>query len=240
MAPEDLLLACLDIANERMAEAIREVSLRRGYDPRDYALLAFGGAGPQHGCAVASLLEIGTVLVPADAGLLSALGLGEARLERVAERQILRSLDDLAGDLADIWAALAAEATAAVAREGVPVAEIQVVRRLASLRLRGQETALAIESASSRRASRRRPPRRCARRSQGPIARSTGIRPPTGRWKWSPPAWWRPRRGRAAARRRRRNRRSRAAHRRRGGGGPTSAGPGASCRSTSGGRWPRG
>ncbi|HZI63259.1 MAG TPA: hydantoinase/oxoprolinase family protein, partial [Thermoanaerobaculia bacterium] len=147
-AREDLLLACLEIANERMAEAIREVSVRRGYDPRDYALLAFGGAGAQHGCAVAALLGIRTVLVPADAGLLSAQGLGQARLERVAERQILLPLAELA-DLEAIWGALAAEARAAVVREGVPEAAVRVVRRIASLRLRGQETAIAIEVGDS-------------------------------------------------------------------------------------------
>ncbi len=144
LAREEVLLACLEIADERMAEAIREVSVRRGYDPRDYALLAFGGAGAQHGCAVAARLEIRTVLVPADAGLLSAQGLGEARLERIAERQVLRPLTEL-GDLAGIWAALTDEATAALAREGVPAAAVRVVRRIARLRLRGQETALPIE-----------------------------------------------------------------------------------------------
>ena len=62
------------IAIETMADAIRAVSLREGVDPADYALLAFGGAGPQHACEVAAALGMRTVLVPGDAGLLSAFG----------------------------------------------------------------------------------------------------------------------------------------------------------------------
>ena len=74
--PEAMLAGLLEIADERMAEAIRSISLRRGYDPAGYALVAFGGAGAQHACAVAELLGIGDVLVPADAGLLSRAGAG--------------------------------------------------------------------------------------------------------------------------------------------------------------------
>ena len=66
--PEAILEGFLEIANERMAEAIRRISIRRGYDPADHALVAFGGAGGQHACAVADRLGVEAVLVPPDAG----------------------------------------------------------------------------------------------------------------------------------------------------------------------------
>jgi 5-oxoprolinase (ATP-hydrolysing) len=140
-----LLAGLIDIADERMADAIRGISLRRGYDPSAYALVAFGGAGAQHACGVASRLGIGTVVVPTDAGLLSALGIGHAPLERFAERQVLRPLHDVASTLAETFDALAAEAVDAVAREGVPRGEIAIRRRIANLRYAGQDSTLTIE-----------------------------------------------------------------------------------------------
>jgi 5-oxoprolinase (ATP-hydrolysing) len=140
-----LLAGLVDIADERMADAIRGISLRRGYDPSEYALVAFGGAGGQHACGVAARLGIGTIVVPTDAGLLSAMGIGHAPLERFAERQVLRPLDQVEAEIAGIFAALSAEATDAVAREGVPRGEIDVRRRIANLRYVGQDSTLTIE-----------------------------------------------------------------------------------------------
>src|SRR5947207_3397012 len=73
------------VVNAEMLRALRVVSVERGHDPRDFALVAFGGAGPLHACPPAEELEIGTVLVPAAAGVLSALGLvaSEERRDRV-------------------------------------------------------------------------------------------------------------------------------------------------------------
>src|SRR5262249_62254377 len=73
----------------------RVVSVERGHDPRDFALVAFGGAGPLHACRLAEDLEIGTVLVPAAAGVLSALGLvaSEERIDRVVP--YVRPLDEV-------------------------------------------------------------------------------------------------------------------------------------------------
>jgi N-methylhydantoinase A len=77
--------AAVEIVNAEMLRALRVVSVERGHDPRGLALVAFGGAGPLHACALADELEIGTVLVPAAAGVLSALGLvaSEERRDRV-------------------------------------------------------------------------------------------------------------------------------------------------------------
>jgi N-methylhydantoinase A len=75
----------IEVVNAEMLRALRVISVERGHDPRDFALVAFGGAGPLHACALAEELEIGTVLVPAAAGVLSALGLvvGEERRDSV-------------------------------------------------------------------------------------------------------------------------------------------------------------
>jgi 5-oxoprolinase (ATP-hydrolysing) len=146
--PEAVLAGLLDIANERMAEAIRSISLRRGYDPAGHALVAFGGAGAQHACAVAELLGIASVLVPADAGLLSALGLGAAVVERFAHRQVLEPLDLARPRLAAWLEELGREAAEAVAAEGIAMEEIAVRRRLLNLRFAGQEAVLAVEHES--------------------------------------------------------------------------------------------
>src|SRR5437879_9256015 len=77
--------AAVDVVNGEMLRALRVVSVERGHDPRDFALVAFGGAGPLHACALAEELQIEAVLVPAAAGVLSALGLvaSEQRRDRV-------------------------------------------------------------------------------------------------------------------------------------------------------------
>ena len=67
--------AAIDVVNAEMLRALRVVSVEQGHDPRDFALVAFGGAGPLHACALAEDLGIEAVLVPAAAGVLSALGL---------------------------------------------------------------------------------------------------------------------------------------------------------------------
>jgi N-methylhydantoinase A len=79
--PEDVVA----VVNAEMLRALRVVSVERGHDPRDFALVAFGGAGPLHACALADELEIGTVIVPEAAGVLSAVGLvaSEKRRDRV-------------------------------------------------------------------------------------------------------------------------------------------------------------
>ena len=137
----ELLSGFLDIANERMADAIRKISIREGYDPTDYALVAFGGAGGQHACAIAEKLGITTVLCPGDAGLLSARGLREAVMKRFAERQILQPLGALDLALGNTFSELANEALGALAKEGFAADEITVRRRFVSLRHLGQEYA---------------------------------------------------------------------------------------------------
>jgi len=126
------------LAVERMAEAIRSVSVREGVSVEDHVLLAFGGAGPQHACAVAERLGLDEVLVPADAGLLSAWGLERARRQEQRMRPWLRPLE--ADGLAEAWRGLESAAAAAL---GV---EAPVFRRIADLRVLGQDSTLEVET----------------------------------------------------------------------------------------------
>jgi 5-oxoprolinase (ATP-hydrolysing) len=144
-----VLAGFLDIANERMAEAIRGISVREGYDPADYVLVAFGGAGGQHACGVAERIGAATVLIPPDAGLLSARGLGAAVIERFAERQVLQPVDAVSSELGSIVRDLEDAARTAVAREGIAIDRVEIRRRLAQLRFVGQDSTIEIEVAGS-------------------------------------------------------------------------------------------
>jgi N-methylhydantoinase A len=87
------------IANAEMLRALRLVSVERGSDPRRFALIAFGGAGPLHACELAEELGVRTVLVPRAAGVLSALGLVASEERREHVRSEVRPLDEIAADL---------------------------------------------------------------------------------------------------------------------------------------------
>jgi N-methylhydantoinase A len=89
---EDAAEGILEIADAAMERAIRVISIERGHDPREYALLAFGGAGPLHAVSIAKRLSIPRVLVPATAGVLSALGLLTSEIGCDASRSVVRRL----------------------------------------------------------------------------------------------------------------------------------------------------
>jgi 5-oxoprolinase (ATP-hydrolysing) len=143
---EELAEGLLDLANQIMADAVRRTAVRSGHDPAEHVLVAFGGAGPQHGCALADALGIEDVLVPADAGVLSARGLAEAGLERFAEDQILQPLERLRPDhLAARLRSLEESAAEAATSDGAPPDQVRVLRRLASTRLLGQDATLELD-----------------------------------------------------------------------------------------------
>ena len=136
--------AILRIANDRMAGAIRLVSLSRGHDPRDFALFAFGGAGPLHATALARELAIPTVLVPARPGITNALGCVVADLRHDYVRTVnkpLSVLDD--ATVARIYAEQSAEGEATIGREGVPVRELRRVHT-ADMQFQGQSHILSV------------------------------------------------------------------------------------------------
>ncbi len=143
---EAVLSGLTQIADERMAAAIRRVSLERGYDPTDHGLVAFGGAGAQHACGVASCLAIDCVIVPVDASLLSAHGLGAAVVERFAQRQVLEPLAEVASELPQWLRELGEAARTEVVAEGILADDIEIRRRMVNLRFRGQESCLTIEA----------------------------------------------------------------------------------------------
>ena len=92
---EEAALGIVRVANAEMVRALRVISVERGLDPREFALLAFGGAGGMHACALAEELGMGTVLVPRAGGVLSALGLAISDLRRDYVRPYLAPLDGM-------------------------------------------------------------------------------------------------------------------------------------------------
>ena len=138
-----LLDGFLRVADQKMAAAIRSISGAEGYDPSAYALTSFGGAGGLHACRIAGLLGIRHVLFPADAGLLSAIGLASARREKIAERRLLEPLDDCAGRLPRVFDSLAGEARRGLQAESA--AALDVHRRILEFRLAGQEATLTAD-----------------------------------------------------------------------------------------------
>ncbi|HYF09363.1 MAG TPA: hydantoinase/oxoprolinase family protein [Acetobacteraceae bacterium] len=134
----------LDIANANMQGAIRVVSIERGHDPKDYALVAFGGAGPLHGGALARLIGCPTILVPPAPGVLSALGLLASSLRAEFSRSCVQRGGRFDLDrINTTFAELAREAEAWLADEGVP----EAARRIgghASLRYENQGSELTL------------------------------------------------------------------------------------------------
>ncbi|MFU8802504.1 MAG: hydantoinase/oxoprolinase family protein [Bradymonadaceae bacterium] len=98
MGSRELARGILEIADIAMSRAIKVISLERGHDPRDYTLVAFGGAGGLHACRLADSLGMERVLVARHPGLLSAWGMLQARSQRFYEKTVLRPLAEIFGD----------------------------------------------------------------------------------------------------------------------------------------------
>ena len=136
--------AVLAVANLRMADAIRTVSVGRGHDLRDCTLLAFGGAGPLHACEIAREMGIARVLVPARPGLVNALGCAVADLRHDAQATFNLRLDAVAaGDLAACLAEQEAAGRRALAAEAVTPDRVDVLRA-ADLQFVGQTHLLRV------------------------------------------------------------------------------------------------
>ena len=126
------------IANANMERAVRVVSVQRGFDPREFALLAFGGAGGLHACDLAASLDIRTVLIPEHSGVLSALGMLMADVVKNYSSSVLQASTLLTwGDLEARLAPLRARANQDLATEGFRAEDITLGASLA-LRYRGQ------------------------------------------------------------------------------------------------------
>ena len=132
------------VANATMARAIRSVTVERGRDPRDLALVAFGGNGGGHAAEIAGLLGITRVIVPPLAGVFSALGMLAADVEHTFVRTLLVRLDRLeVSDLSAAMSALAGEARRRLEADGYGGAAAELVW-LAELRYEGQASELAV------------------------------------------------------------------------------------------------
>jgi N-methylhydantoinase A len=137
----------VEIANAAMGNALHLVSVQRGYDPRGFVLVAFGGAGPAHANALARDADIEAVLVPRSPGIFSATGLLVTDLEHDYTATMLRSLDGLgAAELESAFAPLEEAGRNDLEREGTAPSDIEFVRHL-DLRYVGQSFELTVASA---------------------------------------------------------------------------------------------
>jgi N-methylhydantoinase A len=138
----------LEVATAAMANAVRQVTLQRGLDPRDFTLFAYGGGGPLHGAAVARELQIGTVIIPQAPGLFSALGMLMADLRRDYVQTLFAHLDDLEmPDLEREFQQLEAQGRAALQESGIATDRV-VFERACDMRYVGQEHSVAVRVAS--------------------------------------------------------------------------------------------
>ncbi len=134
----------LQVANANMANAIRSISIAKGYDPRDYVLVAFGGAAPQHACAVAEELGVATILNHPDAGILSAYGIGLADVVRHRVEGVYREYcEQTVRDIGEVFERLTEDGCREVVAEGVSKDRIEIVRSL-DLRYQGLDAFLTI------------------------------------------------------------------------------------------------
>ena len=141
---EETALGILEVADASMERAIRVVSVERGHDPREYALLAFGGAGPLHGASIARRLSIPRVIVPAVAGVLSAYGLLVAETGHDNGQSVLRPLHSLStAQLFDLVEVLGHRGRRTLIDEGVDPSTVRY-RSSADLRYVGQSHELNV------------------------------------------------------------------------------------------------
>jgi 5-oxoprolinase (ATP-hydrolysing) len=147
-APEAVADGFITIAVENMANAVKKISVQRGYDVTRYALNCFGGAGGQHACKVADALGMTTVLIHPLSSLLSAYGMGLADVRSVRQKAVEAAWADAPKALADVGAALATETARELVSQDVPADEIATTVR-AHVRYAGTDTALIVEAGSA-------------------------------------------------------------------------------------------
>jgi len=136
----------VDIVNENMFGALRLVSIEKGYDPRDFALMAFGGAGPLHANALGRLMSSWPVIIPPGPGVLCAAGDATTRVRDEASRTFIRQFGDTtAEEMIDILDGLAETAATSIDAENVPRAD-QSTTYQADLRYHGQGLLLTVDA----------------------------------------------------------------------------------------------
>jgi N-methylhydantoinase A len=139
-------VSVIRIANSMMSKILRIVSVERGYDPRDFSLVAFGGAGPMHVCALAEELEIDRVILPPNPGMFSALGLLTADLFHDYTSPVLSLSGDVNPDeIEDMYQRMEEAGHETLELEGVPVDRRRFQRTL-DIRYKGQGFELNVET----------------------------------------------------------------------------------------------
>ena len=143
-SPEDVAEGFLQIAIENMANAIKMVSVQRGYDVTDYALCCFGGAGGQHACQVADALGMSRVLIHPFAGVLSAFGMGLANQRALRESSVEQPLGSETADLVKrALDDLADKAEQELLAQGIAADAIETLRRV-HLRYSGTDSSMIV------------------------------------------------------------------------------------------------
>jgi N-methylhydantoinase A len=137
-------LGIVRVANSVMERALRTVSLERGHDPRDFTLVPFGGAGPQHACELAEALGMTTVLIPRYPGVLSALGVAIADVSKDYSRTVMLVADEDASRMGSAFLDMERLAIAEMTSEGFDEREIRLQRSL-DVRYRGQSFDLRVD-----------------------------------------------------------------------------------------------
>jgi len=146
--PELVAEDFLNIAVENMAEAIKHISVRRGFNIREYALCCFGGAGGQHACRVAEVLGINRILLHPLAGVLSAYGMGLAERRIIRDRFVERVVEPgLFDGLKRVFAELEPDGLAELTAQGVAPEAISI-RQCLYIRYEGTDTTLPVNMAA--------------------------------------------------------------------------------------------
>jgi len=136
------------VANVKMADAIREITVRRGIDPRDFYLVAFGGAGPMHAAFIAEELEIPRVVVPASPGAFSAWGMLQTNLRYDTVRTLSAELSGVPVEgVTRLFETMDEETVAVMTRQGIEAEDI-IFQRSADLRYVGQEYTVTVPFSS--------------------------------------------------------------------------------------------
>ena len=142
---EDAALGIIRVVNANMERAIRAISLERGYDPRRFTLVPFGGAGPMHSCELAEELGIPRVLVPAYPGVLSALGVAIADVVKDYSRTVMLRGEEIdPARLEEEFHGMEGLAREQLSQEGLPMDQM-VARRYLDVRYLGQSFELTVD-----------------------------------------------------------------------------------------------
>lgn len=144
-SPEEIAEGFLRIAVENIANAVKKISVQRGYDVTEYTLNCFGGAGGQHACLVADALGIKSIFIHPFAGVLSAYGMGLADLRTMREAQVEKGFEpSLIPQLEKIFSGLKSEASSELFDQGVSAASMTYSKKV-HLRYQGSHQALPVD-----------------------------------------------------------------------------------------------